>query len=160
MHASVVVVAGDPAVKQRLRDLLPELGWKVFVAEQPDDVDRLVEELAADGIGPIPLADGARISTQGLEIDARRFRCFVEGRELKLTLTEFRLLYTLARGGGVVFTRQELATSCLGAAADTQQRTIDVHIKTLRQKLAERADLVETVRGVGYRFRDEGLPNS
>ena len=71
-----------------------------------------------------------------------------------LTRSEFRLLDTLIRQPGRVFHRTELIDAALGEDTMVMERTIDVHIRALRRKLGERADVIETVRGVGYRFRD------
>jgi two-component system phosphate regulon response regulator PhoB len=75
------------------------------------------------------------------------------GSEVALTPTEFRLLWVLARQPGRPFTRNELLDSSRGEDANALARTIDVHIRSLRQKLGEQASNIETVRGVGYRFR-------
>ena len=89
----------------------------------------------------------------GVQIDRVRHRTFVNGRELDLTPTEFRLLECLLRQPGRAFTRHQLMDAAIGEGAIVLERTIDVHIKTLRRKLGD-MDLIETVRGVGYRFRE------
>jgi two-component system phosphate regulon response regulator PhoB len=96
------------------------------------------------------------VSSQGVLVDRRRYRATSEGRPLSLTRNEFRLLDTLIRQPGRVFQRSELIDAALGEDTIVMQRTIDVHIRALRRKLGDRADLIETVRGVGYRFRDPG----
>ena len=90
-----------------------------------------------------------------VRIDRVRHRAYVEGRELDLTPTEFRLLECLVRQPGRAFTRHQLMDAAIGDGAIVLERTIDVHIKTLRRKLGT-MDLIETVRGVGYRFRESG----
>jgi two-component system, OmpR family, phosphate regulon response regulator PhoB len=90
-----------------------------------------------------------------VRIDRVRHRAYVEGRELDLTPTEFRLLECLLRQPGRAFTRHQLMDAAIGEGAIVLERTIDVHIKTLRRKLGE-SELIETVRGVGYRFREAG----
>ena len=90
-----------------------------------------------------------------VRIDRVRHRAYVEGRELDLTPTEFRLLECLVRQPGRAFTRHQLMDAAIGDGAIVLERTIDVHIKTLRRKLGA-MDLIETVRGVGYRFRESG----
>src|SRR5205085_5683439 len=90
----------------------------------------------------------------GVRIDRVRHRAFVEGRELDLTPTEFRLLECMLRQPGRAFTRHQLMDAAIGEGAIVLERTIDVHIKTLRKKLGS-SDLIETVRGVGYRFREQ-----
>jgi DNA-binding response OmpR family regulator len=95
-----------------------------------------------------------RISIQGLEIDRRRHTASIDGRALNLTPTEFRLLWTLASEPGSVYDRQHLARTCQISGNSGQARTIAVHIKAVRGKLGDRSDLIETVHGVGYRFRE------
>lgn len=89
----------------------------------------------------------------GVRIDRVRHRAYAEERELDLTPTEFRLLECLLRQPGRAFTRHHLMDAAIGEGAIVLERTIDVHIKTLRKKLGT-SDLIETVRGVGYRFRE------
>jgi two-component system phosphate regulon response regulator PhoB len=89
----------------------------------------------------------------GVRIDRVRHRAYAEERELDLTPTEFRLLECMLRQPGRAFTRHQLMDAAIGEGAIVLERTIDVHIKTLRKKLGT-SDLIETVRGVGYRFRE------
>ena len=88
-----------------------------------------------------------------VRIDQVRHKAFLDGRELDLTPTEFRLLQCLVAQPGRAYTRRQLMEASIGDGAVVLERTIDVHIKTLRRKL-EDDSLVETVRGVGYRFRE------
>jgi two-component system phosphate regulon response regulator PhoB len=89
-----------------------------------------------------------------VRIDRIRHRAFADNKELDLTPTEFRLLECMLRQPGRAFTRHQLMDAAIGEGAIVLERTIDVHIKTLRRKLGS-ADLIETVRGVGYRFREK-----
>jgi two-component system phosphate regulon response regulator PhoB len=91
---------------------------------------------------------------QGVAVDRTRHRATVDGKPLQLTRSEFRLLDTLIRQPGRVFQRSELIDAALGEDTMVMERTIDVHIRALRRKLGGYADVIETVRGVGYRFRD------
>ena len=100
------------------------------------------------------------IECQGVVIDRHRHRALLEGEELALTPTEFRLLESMLRQPGRAFTRYDLMASAIGEDAVVLERTIDVHIKSLRKKLGDSADLIETVRGVGYRFREERVAAS
>lgn len=102
-------------------------------------------------------AAGDTVSSHGIEIDRAQHRAMVNKQELRLTPTEFRLLWTLLRQPGRAFSRQELMEAAMGDDALVLERTIDVHIKSLRQKLGGQAERIETVRGVGYRFRDENV---
>ena len=87
-------------------------------------------------------------------MDRRRHRAWIDGCELNLTPTEFRLVWMLAEDPGRVFERRDLFAACTGDEGSRHARTIDVHVKAIRAKLGERADLVETVHGVGYRLCD------
>src|SRR5436305_1562508 len=98
---------------------------------------------------------GEAVEHLGVRIDRVRHRAYADGRELELTPTEFRLLECLVRQPGRAFTRHQLMDAAIGEGAVVLERTIDVHVKTLRKKLGA-ADLIETVRGVGYRFREAG----
>jgi two-component system phosphate regulon response regulator PhoB len=97
---------------------------------------------------------GAVVEHLGVKIDRVRHRASVEGVELDLTPTEFRLLECLVRQPGRAFTRAQLMDAAIGEGAIVLERTIDVHIKTLRRKLGA-PELIETVRGLGYRFREK-----
>jgi two-component system phosphate regulon response regulator PhoB len=90
----------------------------------------------------------------GVRIDRVRHRVSVDGVEIELTPTEFRLLECLLRQPGRAFSRHQLMDAAIGEGAVVLERTIDVHIKTLRKKLGN-PDLIETVRGLGYRFREK-----
>jgi len=90
----------------------------------------------------------------GIKIDRLRHLALAEGKEMELTPTEFRLLECLLRQPGRAFTRAQLMDAAIGEDAVVLERTIDVHIKTLRRKLGKAGDRIQTVRGVGYRFRD------
>lgn len=96
------------------------------------------------------------IEHSGIRIDKVRHRATVGGREVELTPTEFRLLECLLRQPGRAFSRHQLMDFAIGDGAIVLERTIDVHIKTLRRKLGD-SHLIQTVRGVGYRFW-EGAP--
>ena len=90
----------------------------------------------------------------GVRIDRLRHLASVDGRSLDLTPTEFRLLECLLRQPGRAFTRSHLMDAAIGEGAVVLERTIDVHIKSLRRKLGPAGEYIETVRGVGYRFRE------
>ncbi len=123
---------------------------------KPFSVKVLIQRLRAlqrrrDGGGePVEVVEHLSV-----RIDRVRHRAFVEGRELDLTPTEFRLLECMLRQPGRAFTRAQLMDAAIGEGAIVLERTIDVHVKTLRRKLGE-VELIETVRGVGYRFREKG----
>jgi two-component system, OmpR family, phosphate regulon response regulator PhoB len=90
----------------------------------------------------------------GVRIDRLRHKALVHESEVELTPTEFRLLECLLRQPGRAFTRAQLMDLAMGDGTIVLERTIDVHIKSLRRKLGPAGELIETVRGVGYRFRE------
>ena len=93
-----------------------------------------------------------------IKVDRVKHRVSLDDSALDLTPSEFRLLDTLIRNPGRAFERSHLIDSALGGDSLVLERTIDVHIRSLRKKLGESADAIETVRGVGYRFKDQGEP--
>jgi len=100
-------------------------------------------------------ASGAGVLERGpLRLDPERHRCSVEGREVALTAKEFQLLEALMRRPGRVMTRERLLDEVWGADIAVTARTIDTHLKRLREKIGAAGDLIETVRGVGYRFAE------
>lgn len=92
------------------------------------------------------------LAVHGIEIDRQHFTVKSDGEELEVTPTEFRLLWTLANQPGRPFSRHELMDTSRGEDANALERTIDVHVRSLRRKLGPHADVIETVRGIGYRF--------
>ncbi|HET9425311.1 MAG TPA: response regulator [Gemmatimonadaceae bacterium] len=88
-----------------------------------------------------------------IEIDRGEHRVRVDGQEVELTATEYKLLLLLAERRGRVQDRAKLLESVWDAAPDIQTRTVDMHVQRLRSKLGTAGDLVETVRGFGYRLR-------
>jgi len=105
-------------------------------------------------------AAGKVIESQGIVIDRHSHRALYRDQELPLTPTEFRLLEVLIRQAGRAFTRYELMDAAIGEDAIVLERTIDVHIKSLRKKLGDAGELIETVRGVGYRFHEPRMANA
>ena len=88
-----------------------------------------------------------------ITIDPEKFRVRVSGREIVLTAQEFKLLELLVRHPGRVFTREQVLNRAWGEGAFVADRTIDVHVKSLRKKFGKH-DFIETVRGIGYRARE------
>lgn len=159
-------VRSDPALAE-----LPIL----MLTAKSEEVDRIVGfELGADDYVTKPFSprelilrvkavlrrrSSAPSTTPGLEhgalrLDPDRHRCFVRGEEIDLTAKEFRLLTTLMSRPGRVLTRERLLDEVWGSEITVTSRTIDTHLKRLREKLGIAGDLIETVRGVGYRFAE------
>lgn len=98
---------------------------------------------------------GDSIEHANVRIDRARHKVSVGDQPIDLTPTEFRLLECMLRQPGRAFSRHQLMDAAIGDGSIVLERTIDVHVKTLRRKLGD-PDLIETVRGVGYRFRESG----
>ncbi|HBF12038.1 MAG TPA: DNA-binding response regulator [Deltaproteobacteria bacterium] len=96
-----------------------------------------------------------RIELKDLVIDLPRHEVKVGGTPIVLTATEFRLIHFLASHPGRVFSREQLLNRVIGEDAVVVDRNIDVHIRVIRKKLGKKRDLIETIRGVGYKFGDE-----
>ncbi len=96
------------------------------------------------------------VSAGPIRIFPEEHRVEVDGREVALTLKEYELLSMLLRNRGVVLTRDRLLEEIWGYSFDGENRTVDVHIRTLRQKLGPAGDRIETVRGVGYKIGGTG----
>jgi DNA-binding response OmpR family regulator len=113
---------------------------------------RRSEMLRARGVGEAPIAAGE------LEVDFERREVRVQGEPVRLTYVEFEILAALASAPGRVLTRDLLLERIWGDSAYRDPRTIDVHIRHLREKIEpdpHQPEYLLTVRGVGYRFRDE-----
>ena len=89
-----------------------------------------------------------------IRVDVEAHRCYVAGQEIELTPLEFRLLTTLMARLGRVQSRDQLLSDVWEMSSEIETRTVDTHVKRLREKLGPARDLLETVRGVGYRLID------
>ncbi len=167
-------MAGTEVLKAVKRER-PELPVMMLTAKG-EEVDRLVGlELGADDYMVKPFsvrelvlrvrailrraetsdADAPRYEFRDLAVDVERHQVTVAGKPVELTALEFRLLTTLLQRKGRVQTRQALLTDVWGLSGDLATRTVDTHIKRLREKLGPASDYVETVRGIGYRFAED-----
>lgn len=99
-----------------------------------------------------PASSKRKLSIANLEMDIDKHAVIAAGKEVTLTLKEFQLLQYLLENQGIVLSRDQLLEHIWGYDFDGETRTVDVHIRTLRQKLGSCGELVETVRGVGYRI--------
>lgn len=148
----------------------------IMLTARGEEVDRIVGlELGADDYVVKPFSfrelllrvravlrrsagDGAperaHVERDGLVVDLEAHRVLADGQEVALTATEFKLLAELIQTAGRVRTRDQLLAAVWGYAFEGYARTVDTHVRRLRQKLGRPAELVETVRGVGYRFKE------
>ena len=97
---------------------------------------------------------GKHIEADEIVIDTERFEVLVEGKPVEMTFTEFNVLLALARHRGRVFSRYDIIDAVRGDDYIATERAIDVQITAIRKKIAPFGKYIETVRGVGYRFRD------
>ncbi len=111
-------------------------------------VNALLRRLAAPAV-----SGGSTLAAGPIAIDRSAHRVAVDGKEIELTATEYKLLLTLVERRGRVQTRPQLLETVWEAQPDIQTRTVDMHVQRLRSKLGDSGDLIETVRGFGYRFR-------
>ena len=95
--------------------------------------------------------DRIDMELSGVRMDIKKHEVTVDGKQVALTLKEFELLEKLMRNQGIVLTMDQLLTEIWGYDFDGETRTVDVHIRTLRQKLGAKGEIIQTVRGVGYR---------
>jgi two-component system phosphate regulon response regulator PhoB len=101
-----------------------------------------------------PVAEDEPINVHDLVIHPGRHEVLADGEPIELTFTQFKLLHLLARRPGWVFTRDQIIDAVRGTGYPVTDRSVDFHIAKLREKLGGRADYIETVRGVGYRFKE------
>ncbi len=104
-------------------------------------------------LGAPAVAAGSLLAAGPISIDRSAHRVTLDGEELTLTATEYKLLLTLVERRGRVQTRPQLLETVWEAQPDIQTRTVDMHVQRLRSKLGDAGELIETVRGFGYRFR-------
>ncbi len=102
----------------------------------------------------IPQEEQKVLQIEDLLIDTERHQASIQNRAIHLTYTEFKLLSELASRRGRIQTREHLLNKVWGYTYEGYARTVDTHIRRLREKLGPYGEWIETVRGVGYRFRD------
>ena len=98
--------------------------------------------------------DGEKLTAGLISLDTKRHIVLVDGERISLTLKEFELLHLFMENQGQVFTRDQLLNRIWGYEFDGESRTVDVHIRSLRMKLKDAGNQIETVRGVGYKIGD------
>lgn len=148
----VVVVSARATEMERVLSL--ELGADDFIAKPFSQRELALRVRRSLARRPLPGASPDLLLFGELTIDVPGHRVLVQGRGVDVTATEFRLLTVLARRRGRVQTREHLLQEVWGHADEeaVDARTVDTHVRRLREKLGGAASCVETVRGVGYRF--------
>ena len=120
---------------------------RVLVARIHSVLRRPVPVLLNDDLGPV-------IELGPLTVDPGRHKVEIKGKEIQLTYTEFRILKLLADNPGRAFTRHQIVDQVRGESYAVTERIVDVQMVSLRKKLGALGDWIETVRGVGYRFKE------
>jgi len=131
-----------------------ELGADDYVTKPFSPRELILRVRAVLRRGRSGAAPTARLSHGVLALDVERHRCEVEGVEVSLTAKEFGLLQALMERPGRVLTREQLIDRVWGEDISVTLRTIDTHLKRLREKLGPASDSIDTIRGVGYRFAE------
>ena len=101
-----------------------------------------------------PVVSAGKIELGMIVIDTLRHKVAVSGKSVLLTPTEFKLLEFMAQRPGIVLSRDKILDAVFGYESEIYDRTIDTHMKSLRKKLGRARDYIETVRGIGYRFKE------
>ncbi|MGH8103399.1 MAG: response regulator transcription factor [bacterium] len=150
-HIPIVMVTGKGTETDRVVGL--EMGADDYIVKpfNPPELVARVKAVLRRAPG-VPLAPVPPLQKEGLEIDPQRFVARVEGKSIPLTATEFKILLILAGTPGKVFTREEILDRLWGTEKSVLDRTIDVHVKSLREKMGVCAHLLKTVRGIGYKL--------
>jgi two-component system phosphate regulon response regulator PhoB len=150
----VVFLTARGSSDDRIKGL--ECGADDYIAK-PFDVKELVLRvgLLLKRATPVKAAEGSLLTVGAVKLDPERHTVTVHDAPVDLTATEFKLLHILMERKGRVQSRDMLLVNVWNYETDTETRTIDTHVRRLREKLGDQAQLVETVRGVGYRMNDE-----
>lgn len=112
-----------------------------------------IKNLLKRNSAPAAPADGA-LKAGKVTLDPVRYKAFVEGKEIPLTTTEFRMLHFFMKNPGRMFSRDEVLSGAWKEPVAINDRAVDVHITSIRTKLRDAAGYIETVRGEGYRFKE------
>jgi two-component system phosphate regulon response regulator PhoB/two-component system alkaline phosphatase synthesis response regulator PhoP len=130
-----------------------ELGADDYVTK-PFSVKELIARIHAVLRRPSGGEAGPRVAVGTLAIDLEKFEVTVRGAKVELTATEFKILQLLASRKGRVFSRDQILDFLWGSEKAVIDRTVDVHIRNLREKLGEAASLIKNIRGVGYKLEE------
>ena len=147
---AVIIVSAKGQESDRVQGL--ELGADDYVVKPFSVRELLLRVKAVLRRGDVEDGPAAVLSSGDIALDTARHQVRVKGEEVMLTALEFRLLRTLLERSDRVQTREVLLSDVWGIQAEIHTRTVDTHIKRLREKLGPAGDIIETVRGVGYKL--------
>ena len=150
-HIPIIILSAKSQEADKIVGL--ELGADDYVTKPFSPRELIARTRAILRRGQGQPAD-SRIKRGDISIDSTRHKVTVGSEEISLTFTEFKLLEFMARRPGVVFSRAQILDAVSGEDTMVYDRTVDAHVKSLRQKLGTAKDYVETIRGAGYRFRE------
>ena len=158
-YIAVIMLTAKGAEYDKIKGL--NMGADDYVTK-PFSVMELIARIKAV-MRRIAPQEEAELVIDGLRLNPQQHRVYAGGNEVVLTHREFQLLHFLMENHDIVLSRDTLLERVWGYDYRGETRTVDVHIRTLRQKLGEQGHLIETVRGVGYRIsnpHDNGSPAS
>jgi len=154
LHIPIILLTARAEEIDRIRGF--ELGADDYLAKpfSPRELMLRVQRLIHSRVPRV--ASSETLISGPVTIDERRFSVLVDGEPVEVSATEMRLLTTLVKHEGTVFSRGQLLQDSWGYMPNVTERTVDTHVKRLRQKLGSSAECLETVRGVGYRWSSAG----
>jgi two-component system phosphate regulon response regulator PhoB len=152
--AAIAVVMLTARKEEVDRIVSLELGADDYVTKpfSPRELTLRVKSILSRRSGPLPVSRFATIGNIMIDRDAHEVKA--KGRRVDLTAVEYKLLNALIRQPGRVFSREELLNAVWGVDSEIEIRTVDTHLRRLRDKLGNAAEQVQTVRGFGYRLDD------
>ena len=150
----VIFLSARGEVEDRIKGL--EAGAEDYVSKPFNTYELLlrISKMLERSGAPLEHAGQSRIEIAGVVIDEDLHQLTVDGKNVPLTATEFRLLNLLMDRKGRVQTRGQLLVNVWHYDTDIETRTVDTHVRRIREKLGQYAHMIETVRGVGYRAVD------
>ncbi len=144
----IIMLTAKSDRMDRIRNL--DMGADDYITK-PFDVLELISRVKALLRRTIK-ADNTEVSFERIRLDLNKRTVYADGSEITLTYKEFELLHMLLAAKGAVVSRENIISKIWGTNFEGESRTLDVHIRTLRQKLGDASSHIETVRNVGYRI--------
>ncbi len=149
-HIPVLILTAKADIAHRITGL--EMGADDYVGK-PFSPKELMLRVKALLRRTKRVIGDASIKAGDFMLERNALKAFVAGKQVDLTSTEFKLLRVFIESGGTVLERDHLLREVWGFTDTTMTRTLDTHVKRLREKLGKHADCLQTLRGVGYKFR-------